>query len=427
MAEKLNPVFYDPHNKRWKKFKNTLSILGIFFTIIFSVAILSIIINPILPVIGFSQLKGLPLKKHTDLNKTLSLSYKHYLFLKEKKNLLSLLNKQNINPKTEKKKHDTKVIGFFVNWDDTSLASLKHNINKLDLLIPEWLHLKNEQGEISVDDPVRQLEVIKYVNKYQKNLEIMPLINNFNNKSQNWESWLLKKMVNNKQSRANTINNLFIFVKNNHFMGINIDFESIPDEAQANLQLFMKELSEKFHSNSLKVTQSVPFDDSAFDYRELEKYNDYLILMAYDEHWSVGTSGPVASQDWFVKNLENRFKEISPEKTIVALGNYGYDWTANGKTADSVSFQEALTTAKESNVQIRFDPLSFNPNFDYYDETNQLHHLWFLDAVTAFNQAEETSYYQPYGLAIWKLGSEDPSIWEILDTENKKVINKISN
>ena len=35
---------------------------------------------------------------------------------------------------------------------------------------------------------------------------------------------------------------------------------------------------------------------------------------------------PVASQDWFVKNLQDALNVIPREKIIAAIGNYGYDW-----------------------------------------------------------------------------------------------------
>jgi spore germination protein YaaH len=64
--------------------------------------------------------------------------------------------------------------------------------------------------------------------------------------------------------------------------------------------------------------------------------------MAYDEHWSTGlTIGSVASQPWYEQNLANRMREIDPAKTIVALGNYGYEWVDGPGHGKETSFQEA--------------------------------------------------------------------------------------
>ena len=83
---------------------------------------------------------------------------------------------------------------------------------------------------------------------------------------------------------------------------------------------------------------------------------------------------------------------------------------------EEVTFQEALITARESEAQPSFDPASRNPYFEYDEEDGSHHKVWFLDAVTAYNQMRAASGYKPAGFAIWRLGSEDPSIWSILGT-----------
>src|SRR2546426_11148647 len=111
--------------------------------------------------------------------------------------------------------------------------------------------------------------------------------------------------------------------------------------------------------------------------------------------------------------------ELDPAKTIVALGNYGYNWT-EGSDAKEVSFQRALINARDSEAQIEFDPETRNPHYDY-DEEDQTHHIvWFLDGVTAFNQMRAASGYHPGGFDLWRLGSEEPSIWWIFGTDQSK-------
>ena len=110
--------------------------------------------------------------------------------------------------------------------------------------------------------------------------------------------------------------------------------------------------------------------------------------------------------------LVKRMKDIDPAKTIVAIGNYGYDWTEGAEHAAELTCQEAWVTAHESFVeQIYFDPATKNPTYEYDEEDETHHHVWFLDAVTAFNQMRAASGYHPAGFALWRLGSEDPSIW----------------
>jgi hypothetical protein len=98
-----------------------------------------------------------------------------------------------------------------------------------------------------------------------------------------------------------------------------------------------------------------------------------VVLMAYDQHWGTGDAGPPAGQDWFEGDVaEKRLAELDPAKTIVALGDYGYDWTlkdAKGPAAaEVVTFNEATQTAHDSGATPHMDESSLNPTFGYEDD-----------------------------------------------------------
>src|SRR5262245_38283603 len=139
------------------------------------------------------------------------------------------------------------------------------------------------------------------------------------------------------------------------------------------------------------------------------------MLMAYDEHYAGKEAGSIASQGWYEGLLAKRMAELNPAKTIIALGNYGYNWTA-GADAKEVSFQQALIDARDSEAKIVFDDATHNPHYKYDEEDNTSHEVWFLDGVTAFNQMRAASGYHPGGFALWRLGSEDPSVWSVFGT-----------
>ena len=164
----------------------------------------------------------------------------------------------------------------------------------------------------------------------------------------------------------------------------------------------------------LLVIQSVPFADAGWKYSDYGAATDYLVLMAYDQHYTTGDPGPVAAQDWFEQTLLARMRDLNPSKTIIALGNYGYDWSDRQQDAKELTFQEALITARESEAKPAFDSSSRNLWFEYDEDDGSHHTVWFLDAVTTFNQMRAASGFKPAGFAIWRLGSEDPSIWSLL-------------
>jgi cellulose synthase/poly-beta-1,6-N-acetylglucosamine synthase-like glycosyltransferase/peptidoglycan/xylan/chitin deacetylase (PgdA/CDA1 family) len=236
--------------------------------------------------------------------------------------------------------------------------------------------------------------------------------------NEKWQGDLLARTIVDEPHRQNLIRLLTSFVEDNKFAGICVDFEEPPASAQANLLTFMQELHATFAAKNLLVVQAVPFDDAAWNYKAYSAANDYLILMAYDQHWTGSDAGPVAAQDWFEQKLIARMRDLDASKTIIALGNYGYNWSDANNEADEVTFQEALITARESSAAPAFDSATRNPYFEYDEEDNSHHKVWFLDAVTAYNQMRAASGYKPAGFGIWRLGSEDPSVWSILGTQN---------
>ncbi|HTH50308.1 MAG TPA: glycosyltransferase, partial [Pyrinomonadaceae bacterium] len=177
----------------------------------------------------------------------------------------------------------------------------------------------------------------------------------------------------------------------------------------------------EFQPRGLILAQAVPFDNDEWNYKAYATVTDYLMLMAYDQHWSTGSSGPVSGEDWYEGILKKRMAELSPAKTIVCFGNYGYNWTEGDKEneAETLSFQEALLAARESLdsvSEIKYDPVSKNPYYTYTEDDGKDHTVWFLDAATAYNQLQAARPYGVAGFALWRLGSEDPSLWKVFGT-----------
>lgn len=407
-------VFSDPEQKRWRKFKIFLHIAGILIFLGFCTLLASILINPSLPSLGLSSIAHLPSKKHTAiLPLTSHTTYENKLSTSQK--LLSELHEKHKNHTKISEDAPGEVLGFFVNWEDTSFTSLKQNINTLDSLAPEWLHLQSDKEKIDImqDMPECQKEVRAYIRNFKPSLQVFPLINNYNSEKDIWDADLLQKALGSAENRTFLIENLLSYVENTQTQGITLDFENINSDTENDVTLFVTELSSAFHEKNLRVYITIPADDSDFPYENIADTADKVILMAYDEHWSSSAPGSIASQDWFENILEKRLKTLPSEKTIVALANYSYDWPDGTSQATSLSFQDTITLASESEGDITMDNDSLNPHFDYYDDNDKLHHVWMLDAATAFNQVSASRASGAAGVALWRLGGEDPDIWNI--------------
>jgi cellulose synthase/poly-beta-1,6-N-acetylglucosamine synthase-like glycosyltransferase/peptidoglycan/xylan/chitin deacetylase (PgdA/CDA1 family)/spore germination protein YaaH len=313
---------------------------------------------------------------------------------------------------------DALAIGFYVNWDDSSLASLKQNYNSLDWLIPEWMRLSGDDKNplvLDIDE-----DAVQFIQSTKPEMPVLPLLQNY--KNERWNSDILARAIDHESDRRKLINALLQTIARYKFGGLTIDIEEIPQSSQTDLYTFMKELRAEFQTRGLLLAQAVPFDNEEWNYKAYAGVTDYLMLMAYDEHWSTGEAGPVAGQDWYDSILKKRMAELSPAKTIICFGNYGYNWPGNKEEAETVTFQESLLAARESldsPEEIKFDPVSKNPYFEYTEDDGVDHTVWFLDASTAYNELQSAQPYKPAGFALWRLGSEDPSLWTIFGSRNK--------
>jgi hypothetical protein len=299
-------------------------------------------------------------------------------------------------------------IGFYVNWDDNSYPALKRVLPHLDWIIPGWLSLEGPDMELKSDVDTR---VLSYVQTTKPNIPILPMIQNA--VEGKWNGQGLARLLADPVARAARIEQVMRFLDKNKFQGLTIDFEEVPPAAQKNLQLFLTEMAAAFAPHRYIIVLAVPFDDDSWPYAAYANIADFMLLMGYDQHWEEGTPGSIAGQSWFEAALDKRMKALDPDRTIIAIGNYGYDWV-KGKPTKDLTFEEAVLSAHVSEADIDFDPETENPHFSFIEDNGQRHDVWFLDGITAFNEIHAADVYRPAGYAVWRLGSEDPSIWSVL-------------
>jgi cellulose synthase/poly-beta-1,6-N-acetylglucosamine synthase-like glycosyltransferase/spore germination protein YaaH/peptidoglycan/xylan/chitin deacetylase (PgdA/CDA1 family) len=411
-------IFYDPHRKRWRRLRRVLDASAVLLTLILITFV-------------YSLLKGADLR-------TLTLP-------EQKRNIHAWKQREQRHAKIPRyrrrktTKPPSQVVlntgegiraAFYVTWDAGSLASLREYVHQIDLLYPEWLHVITNDGHIKGVTDLNQLfdviqngkvqpvdnKVMPLMRFEKADTEVLPLINNFDPTTDQWVD--ISGLLNDSSLRAQFRQQLAMFLASDNYKGINLDFENIPLKEQPKYQQLVSELYQDLHSRGLKLHISVPVSDNDINYRYLAAHSDGLVLMNYDEHYGGGDAGPIASQDWFTKNLVTALKVIPKEKIICAVGSYGYDWQAGQKTPTKPperSVQEAWLTAHDSEAQIQFDPDSLNPHFSYADDDNKRHDLWFLDAVTVLNEMRAARALGIQTFALWRLGSEDRSLWSIWD------------
>lgn len=406
--QQKHAVFFDPKRKRWSRTKWLVNLASLAALGIFGFFVFTIISSPDLPPLTLSKQQRYYKGPHPDAPPNLVKTSRRNPRTVQSRWSSRSVSHDRVNAQATL--GHPPVAAFYVDWDDTSFTSLKQNVEHLDALMPGWLYLGSESGSLSSKvEP----KVLKLIAEKKPAIELYPLLNNYGADNR-WEGDKLARFLNNAAARNRLIRDLTVYLLSHHFAGVTVDFEEVPDPSQPALRSFMAELAGDLRLFGLKVSQCLPAQDESYDYRYFGAVTDFVVLMDYDQHWSSSEPGPIAAQGWFADILARRAQEIPPEKLVLAVANYGYDWEEGKPEAGEITFQEAIVIARESDGKISFDPDSLNPTFDYWDDNDRRHRVWFLGAVSTFDEMRAAEGYPLRGLALWRLGSEDPSIWDVL-------------
>jgi peptidoglycan-N-acetylglucosamine deacetylase len=297
-------------------------------------------------------------------------------------------------------------VSFYVPWDDSSAASLARHIDDLDWLIPGWVSVAGPEHRITVFPDNRGRAIIAGA-KHRPVL--LPMIQNV--AGGDWDGKGMAALLHDPAMRKALLDRLEPFLSANHADGAMFDFEDLPPSAQPDYKAFLTEAKKRFAPHRWIVTIAVPVDDEAWDLKAYAAIVDRLFLMAYDEHFQGGEVGPIASQPWFEAVLRRDLNGMPPGKIVVAIGSYAYDWKKGGET-EAVSIEQSWLTAHESGVMPKFDPPSGNVSFSYTEGPDH-HDVWLLDAAGVSNQMAAVRRMGLNSIALWRLGTEDPSVWQI--------------
>lgn len=409
-------VFYDPTGRRWTRFRRAFGATGIIAISLLGLFVLSVISNPRLPRLGLESVQHLADFSEVPIITRGETAVKAVPFRFHKaREVKYVRNGGNpvLHPKTAftARADQPVVFGFYVNWDPASMVSLRMNLSRMTHLVPEWLTLKNGNGDV---DDQSDSDVIRIARDAK--LPILAEINNFRN---GWQAADLHRVLTNPAARENLVDNIYSNLEEHKFAGVNIDFEQLNPRDRDKMVSFMQELRVKLKPAGQIVTQSVPTGDSAYDLKRLAEIDDYIVPMVYDEHYQTSQPGPVASEQWFTGQLEQLAKVLPPAKTVIGFGNYGYDWVIGSKKGGvEVSYGD-LIAAAEANKSgtIAWNSDTENPVLRYRNGQDQ-HEVWFLDAVTALNQVQDISDNGFRGVALWRLGAEDPGMWTVFGAQS---------
>jgi len=419
MSGNKTQIFQTNKPTRWRRVKWTgrvIVLISIFFIVVLGIALYS----GSLPNIPNMEAKAREYQTALDPSNPLILKnrqntkykgFKSFLFKKLKADSLNKIK----NPGASKADSLSLIRAvFYTPWNaSVALPDLENNADKINTIFPEWFFIDTVTHRLQTRIDSAGLALMR-----QKKLRIMPILTNFNSSKSDFDGKLLNYILNDTIARNHFIKQIADTLSFYHLDGINVDFEELTEKTNDPLTSFQKKLYETLHARNMLVTMDVEPKNNDYDYTKLSDYNDYIVLMAYDEYNSSTGAGPISAQKWIEDAVSWTADRIDPSKIIVGVAGFGYSWSDGKIDSLPLTYNSAINKAQSINAKIIYDDDSYNLHYNYVtedseDSTDKIQHeVWFTDAATIFNILRFSDEFPTAGTALWRLGSEDPRMWK---------------
>jgi spore germination protein YaaH len=253
----------------------------------------------------------------------------------------------------------------------------------------------------------------------KRGIKSLLVIHNYRNGG--FDRNLVHNLLNDRKSWDKFIGDVLQLVKNHGFSGVNVDFENIPPGDRSQFSDFLRRMAGALKSNGYQFMVAVPAKThndpqnawaGAFDYQVAGQVSDYVVLMTYDQHWSGGPPGPVASLSWVKKVLDYAVTCIPKDKLLVGIPAYGYDWSSRGTQVVRWN-QAAALISKYGKDKVVWDSAAASPHLRY-TEAGVNHEVWFENEHSLKPKLDLVTKYGVAGLSVWRLGFENSVFWETI-------------
>lgn len=288
-------------------------------------------------------------------------------------------------------------------------------IDGINILSPTWFSIIDENGNIFDKGN------FGYVEEYQAlGYEVWPLIDN------SFDPDLTYELLSSSMTREKLIKEIASIYNRYQVDGINIDFENIHIKDKDLLTQFVRELYPIFREMNMIVSMDIsPISTSenwslCYDRYELSKTVDYMMLMAYDQHWATSpVAGSVAEYGWVEDSIIRVLEEIPKDKLILSIPFYTRLWKIEEDEDGEKISSQALSMGKanefieDNNIKLEWDEKSGQ----YYGEVkieDIVYKIWLEDSNSIKLKSTLVNKYDLIGIASWRKGFETEDIWPVL-------------
>ena len=282
----------------------------------------------------------------------------------------------------------------------------------VNVLAPTWYSVTDSSGSMSC------YASAGLVNKmHQRGTDVWALVSDFDTNVD------FAALYSSKKARTNMVNTLINDAEKYGFDGINLDFENIKSAYAKDYLQFVRELSIACERKGLVLSTDNYKPEAynrCYNLKEQSRFVDYVIVMAYDEHYAGTDAGSVASLPFVKEAVEATVQLVGKEHVIAGIPFYTRIWTTtDGNTTSRAVGMQAAVDQLNSDGQVALWNDDCGQYVASYTVGNSTRQIWFEEEKSIEAKMQVIQENNVAGVAGWKLGLEKSSVWPVISKYNK--------
>lgn len=291
-----------------------------------------------------------------------------------------------------------------------AMAEMTAEMTGVNVISPTWFSVTDETGTIS---SLASADYVKLA--HDAGREVWGLIDNFNEAFDETTDLAYASV------RSRIIEQLLAEAASCGMDGINVDFENLKEAGIPYYLQFLRELTSAAHAQNLVVSVDTPVPQAYTMYYqrgEQARFVDYMIVMAYDEHFAGSEeAGSVSSLPFVQQAVEEMTRVMPADQVICGIPFYTRVWTEkfgqSAITSEVLGMDGAKNYAKENQMTETWDA-SLGQNVATVETSDARYTIWMEDEQSMEEKLKVIQSADLAGVAEWKLGFECADVWSLI-------------
>lgn len=291
-----------------------------------------------------------------------------------------------------------------------AMAEMTAEMTGVNVISPTWFSVTDETGTIS---SLASADYVKLA--HEAGREVWGLIDNFNEAFDETTDLAYASV------RSRIIEQLLAEAASCGMDGINVDFENLKEAGIPHYLQFLRELTSAAHAQNLVVSVDTPVPQAYtmyYQHGEQARFVDYMIVMAYDEHFAGSEeAGSVSSLPFVQQAVEEMTRVMPADQVICGIPFYTRVWTEkfgqSAITSEVLGMDGAKNYAKENQMTETWDA-SLGQNVATVETSDARYTIWMEDEQSMEEKLKVIQSADLAGVAEWKLGFECADVWSLI-------------